>query len=217
MCVVSLLQLTTVREMEDISRLRASRKAHRSHVTRIFGKLEDVLESDNAPNEKQAANLTTCLEQIVTKKATIGELDTRISQAIEDPSALEGEILEAEEIQYNIAEKITLIKAVLARLKPLNVQASPFQPKVVEVDPPPLADQSQNDQQPQGGEDLVTNAHRDEPQHSTQPEVLSPDSNGTPTSVSQNVSCLPKLTLPTFEGNPLEWQTFGVANLLGLV
>ena len=197
--------------MEDISRLRASRKAHRSHVTRIFGKLEDVLESDNAPNEKQAANLTTCLEQIVTKKATIGELDTRISQAIEDPSALEGEILEAEEIQYNIAEKINLIKAVLARPKPLNVQASPFQPQVVEVDPPPLADQSQNDQQPQGGEDLVTNAHRDEPQHSTQPEVLSshqPNSNGTPTSVSQNVSRLPKLTLPTFEGNPLEWQTF---------
>ena len=197
--------------MEDISRLRASRKAHRSHVTRIFGKLEDVLESDNAPNEKQAANLTTCLEQIVTKKATIGELDTRISQAIEDPSALEGEILEAEEIQYNIAEKITLIKAVLTRPKPLNVRASPFQPRVVEVDPPPLADQSQNDEQPQGGEDFVTNPHRDDPQHSTQPEVLSshqPNGNGTPTSVSQNVSRLPKLTLPTFEGNPLEWQTF---------
>ena len=28
------------------------------------------------------------------------------------------------------------------------------------------------------------------------------------TSVSQNVSRLPKLTLPTFEGDPLEWQTF---------
>ena len=142
------------------------------------------------------------------KKATIGELDTRISQAIEDPSALEGEILEAEEIQYNIAEKITMIKAVLARPKPLNVRASPFQPQVVEVDPPPLADQSQNDEQPKGGDDFVTNAHRYEPQHSTQHEVLSshqPNGNGTPTSVSQNVSCLPKLTLPTFEGNPLEW------------
>jgi len=28
------------------------------------------------------------------------------------------------------------------------------------------------------------------------------------TGVSQNVSCLPKLTLPTFEGDPLTWQTF---------
>ena len=84
--------------MEEISRLRASRKAHRAHITRIFGKIEDILESDETPNEKQTANLTTCLEQIETKKNTIGELDTRISQAIEDPSALEDEILDAEEI-----------------------------------------------------------------------------------------------------------------------
>ena len=33
-------------------------------------------------------------------------------------------------------------------------------------------------------------------------------SNGTFTSISQNVSRLPKLTLPRFEGDPLEWQTF---------
>ena len=195
--------------MEEISRLRASRKAHRAHVTRIFGKLEGILESDEAPNEKQAANLTICLEQIVTKKATIGGLDTRISQAIEDPSTLEGKILEAEEIQYSITERITLIKTVLARPKPLNMQAPPFQSQIVEVDPPPLADhQSENDEQPQGGEDSVTNA---QPRHSTQPEVLSahqPDGNIISASVSRNVSRLPKLTLPTFEGDPLEWQTF---------
>lgn len=84
--------------MKEISHLRASRKAHRAHVTRILGKIEDILQSDEVPNEKQAANLTTCLEQIETKKATIGELDARISQAIQDPSVLEDEILDAEEI-----------------------------------------------------------------------------------------------------------------------
>ena len=78
-----------------------------------LGKLEGILESDEAPNEKQAANLTTFLEQIVAKKATTGDLDMRISQAIEDPSTLEGEMLEAEEIQYSIAERITLIKTML--------------------------------------------------------------------------------------------------------
>ena len=89
------------------------------------------------------------------------------------------------------------------------MQAPPFQPQIVEVDPPPLGDhQSENDEQPQGGENSVTNA---QPRRSTQPEVLSahqPDGNITSTSVSRNVSRLPKLTLPTFEGDPLELQTF---------
>ena len=138
--------------MEEISRLRASQKAHRAHVTRIFGKIEDILESDETPNEKQTANLTTCLEQIETKKNTIGELDTRISQAIEDPSALEDEILDAEEIQYNMAEKITLIKAVLARPRPLNVQAPPFRPQQIMVHTPPQTDhQPQSNEQSPGG------------------------------------------------------------------
>ena len=115
--------------------------------TRIFRKVENILESDETPNEKQAANLTTCLEQIETKNTTIGELDTRINQPIEDPSALEDEILDVEEIQYNMAEIITLIKAVLVRPKPLNVQAPPFQLHGIK-----MHSQPQTDHQPQSDE-----------------------------------------------------------------
>ena len=114
--------------MEEASRLRASRKAHRSHLTRIFGKIEEILQSDAIPNEKQTATLKTSLQQIGAKRATVEELDSRISDTIQDPEALESEILDAEDIQFNVAEKITLIKAVLARSTPLNVQAAPFQP-----------------------------------------------------------------------------------------
>lgn len=128
---------------------------------------------------------------------------------------LEEEILEAEEVQYNIAERITLIKAVLARPRPLNVQALPFQPQDVEVHSQPLIDHHPqvDDEQPRGGEDPMTNTlqeeeslrsneSRDEPLTHQQQNI------GTFTNVSQNVSRLPKLTLPTFEGDPLEWQTF---------
>ena len=111
--------------MEEISRLKASRKAHRAHLTRIFGKIDEILQSDAIPNEKQTATLRTSLEQIEAKKATVEELDARIIERIQDPDGLESEILDAEEIQYNAAEKITLIKA---RPRPLNIQATPFQP-----------------------------------------------------------------------------------------
>lgn len=113
--------------MEEASCLRASRKAHRSHLTQIFGKIEEILQSDAIPNKKQTATLKTSLQQIEAKRATVEELDSRISDTIQDPEALESEILDTEDIQFNVAEKITLIKAVLARSTPLNVQAAPFQ------------------------------------------------------------------------------------------
>ena len=51
----------------------------------------------------------------------------KIYEVIQDPETLETERLDAEEIQFNIAEKITVIKAALSRSKPLNVEAAPFQ------------------------------------------------------------------------------------------
>ena len=99
-------------------------------------------------------------------------MDTRISQAIQDPSTLEDEILDAEEIQYNIAEKITLIKAVLPRPRQLNIQATPFQPHVEVHSPLPRDHQPQLDtEQPQGGDSPVINtSQEEEPSHNNEPE-----------------------------------------------
>ena len=84
--------------MEEISRLRALQKAHCAHLTRIFGRIKEILVSNAILDEKQTTTLTTSLKQIKTKKRTVKGLDTRISEAIQDPDALESEILEAEEI-----------------------------------------------------------------------------------------------------------------------
>lgn len=99
-CVI-FLQFTTAEtySMEKITHLRALRKAHCIHLTWIFRRIEEILVSDTIPNEKQTAALTTLLKQIKTKKRSIKGLNTRISEAIQDPDALESEILEAEEIQ----------------------------------------------------------------------------------------------------------------------
>ena len=70
--------------MEEASHLRASRKAHCLHLTRIFGKIKEILQSDAIPNEKQTATLKTSLQQIEAKKATVKELDSRISDTIQD-------------------------------------------------------------------------------------------------------------------------------------
>ena len=46
----------------EVSNTRASRKAHRAHLTRVFGKIAPILESDEAPNERNTATLQTELE-----------------------------------------------------------------------------------------------------------------------------------------------------------
>ena len=117
----------------EVSNPRASRRAHRAHLTRVFGKVTPILESNEAPNERNTTTLQTALEQIEAKRTTISELDTKIRATIEDANVLETEILDTEEITFNIAEKITLIKAVLISPKPPNAQAPPLQPQSVQT------------------------------------------------------------------------------------
>ena len=68
------------------------------HLTCIFGRVKEILESDEILNEKQTASLSTVLEQIEVKKTTVEELDAKIYEAIQDPETLETEILDVEEI-----------------------------------------------------------------------------------------------------------------------
>jgi len=174
----------------EVTQLRASRRAHRAHITHVFGKIAEILDSEEAPNERNMAILQAALDQIELKKATLLNLDTRILETIEEEEALEAEILETEDVTFTVAEKIAIINSVLARPKPLNVQAVPFQPA---------------SQQPLNEDNSFASNATDEPLQD-QPEtgVQLPQVQGyvnTFSNISQNVSRLPKLTLPIFGGD----------------
>ena len=198
----------------EVSNTRASRRAHRAHLTRVFGKIAPILESDEAPNKRNTATLQTELEQIEAKRTTISELDTEIRATIEDATALETEILDTEEITFTIAEKITLIKAVLTIPKPPNAQAPPLQPLSVQTSTPviqPLTPAHQSTSDHSSSTDTpVTSAPQNQPLRSDSIEQTEPLQGHVNTfaGVSQNSSRLPKLTLPIFGGDPLKWQTF---------
>ena len=198
----------------EVSNPRASRRAHRAHLTRVFGKIAPILESDEAPNERNTATLQTELEQIEAKRTTISELDTEIRATIEDATTLETEILDTEEITFTIAEKITLIKAVLTRPKPPNAQAPPLQPLSVQTSTPviqPLTPAHQSTIDHSSSTDTpVISAPQNQPLRSDSIEQTEPLQGHVNTfaGVSQNASRLPKLTLPIFGGDPLKWQTF---------
>ena len=100
--------------MEGVQRFQSSRKAYRSHLTRIYNKVSEIMESSETPSDSQITTLKSSLEQLQRKAEIIKDLDAKISLAIQDPSELEGEIFESEEIQDAIIEKTGSIKEFLS-------------------------------------------------------------------------------------------------------
>ena len=142
-------------------------------------------------------------------------MDTEIADLIEKPEDLEDEILESEELQCTIAEQICRAKTFLEtsqtqqfveateqNIQPpsgiittqpsqsATEQTAQSSSAIVASQPPQSAELGNNS--PSQGAALGTN-------------VVSTSSNS---SSVQNVSRLPKLILPIFDGNPLYWQSF---------
>ena len=158
--------------MEGLAKLQASRKAFRSHLTRIYNKM-DELDLTQPATEEIASQVTSYIEQLQRKAESIRQLDSKISAEIRDNEDLEREVYEEEEIQDSIIEKSTRLKRYLEAQHKSN-RVTTTTPNI-----------------------------RDSP--STSP----PQSSPVPATVpSTSASRLPKLSLPTFSGNPLLWQTF---------
>ena len=100
--------------MEGVQRFHSSHKAYRSHLTRIYNKVSEIMESSETPSDSQITTLKSSLEQLQRKAEIIKDLDAKIALAIQDPSELEGEIFESEEIQDAIIEKTGSIKEFLS-------------------------------------------------------------------------------------------------------
>ena len=90
--------------MEESARLRTSQKAYRSHVTRILNKVEETLANDI--DELALTYLKTAMTQLEKKKEQIAAIDQRIIELTQDADELETAILDSEELQDVILEKI---------------------------------------------------------------------------------------------------------------
>ena len=100
--------------MEAIDKLKGSRKAYRSHLTRIWGKLEELSLTLPATDETTTA-VTSYIDQIQRKSESIQQLDSRIQSTIAEPSDIERDVLESLEIQDTIIENMTRLKRFLEK------------------------------------------------------------------------------------------------------
>ena len=114
--------------MERLQRAKGSRKAYRSHLTRIYRKMDDILEVDAPKTDLQVSTLTSVLEQLNQKKTQISQLDAQIAESIETSEELETEILQTEEVQSGRITRLRQFFEQRSRTStaPLDVHAAEF-------------------------------------------------------------------------------------------
>ena len=93
--------------MEGPQRSQVSHEGHRAHLTRTYKKLHEIIEKGVDLEESDIVTLASSLEQLERKRSTLAELDAKIAAG---PGELEAEVIETEEIQEILSEKITLVK-----------------------------------------------------------------------------------------------------------
>ena len=70
----------------------------------------DIIEKGVNLEESDIVTLTSSLQQLERKRSSLAELDTIIAAEIETPGELEVKVIETEEIQEILFEKVTLVK-----------------------------------------------------------------------------------------------------------
>ena len=202
--------------MEDIARLQASRRGHKSHLSKVLNKASEILKVEPSKADEIAlTTLKTTLEQLTRKQQLVRELDERIAEKITDEKQLEAEIYESEELSCDLEEKLNHIRKYI-ELCSLSSQSNQF----TQGTSTQLLETQATTQEIQELPSQVINSSNvlNEPgdppptqQNLPTDNILSVPPSPQPSTASippQNICRLPKLSLPVFAGNPLQWQSF---------
>ena len=181
--------------MENLRRWQSSRKAYRAHLTKLHRTVAEIMDSSESLEDSALDSLSTSIEKLQRKAKAIGELDSKISGEIQDPEELERDVYEAIELQDGITDTIDQIKQFISR-------------HTKRVEPRPLSRAVTQSLSATAQPFVPLNVETHSPQDV---HILSSSSSSgsiATSQSSQSVSRLPKLSLPTFNGDPLSWQTF---------
>ncbi|XP_032227965.2 uncharacterized protein LOC116611657 [Nematostella vectensis] len=197
--------------MEELQRLIASRRGHRSHLTKLMKKSEEMFTKDGGFTELELASAKNTTQQLEAKAGKLRDLDEIIAPKIEKPEDLEEEIMETEEIQEGITDMIAKLSVII------NNDNVPSVNTPSPVVPPSVASTSS----PQSASSMSQNPTNIDPTQVVPPsnttQVVPPPNITHPSNepfipqasnFNSYSTRLPKLNLPVFSGDPLEWMTF---------
>ena len=189
--------------MEELPKLLASRRAHKAHLTKLRHKIDETAAGTTTHSE--IALLKSLVDQLKQKRQTLNELKDKIAVLLETPEDLEAEILDAEELDSLIVERICVTDNLIELAKRnLTQQVLSYSPENIST--PSSSPQTEQENQ-QSNSPPSTGTSGSDSQGNTAASVENPPITPPPVSTFQT-NRLPKLVLPSFNGNPLEWQSF---------
>ncbi|MES9974415.1 MAG: DUF1759 domain-containing protein [Candidatus Thiodiazotropha sp.] len=179
------------------------RKGHRGAVSKLIKKFEEVKGDESAPGIDELSNIASALQKKLT---VITELNDKILAAL-DEEEIEAEIPESDEYIFNLESTIQQVKRLIqTRTSRLNVHAHSFPSS---QDPAASTSISTDAQSFTPQPPLVTglvNSENESQVHAQESQRNVPHMSA---SVSSSIyHRLPKLDLPVFDGDVLEWQSF---------
>ncbi|XP_071176551.1 uncharacterized protein [Mytilus edulis] len=167
-------------------KLRSIRAGHRSAVSRLIKKFEDVQQEEDGTVDTE--DLSNILDSLKRKQEILRKLDEDIVQELDDGD-IETEIVEADEYAFNLEGKIRqVIKFILVKTTSLNTHAESFTPRIETTQP-------------------IHTINSSYTEHQNNSNYRLSDFRPSFSSTSE-YNKLPKLNLPTFDGDILQWQSF---------
>ena len=97
--------------MEQLTRLQASHKGLNSHVTRIYNKMDSLIEQETA--DYSIPLLTKAMEQLQDKADKLYKIDKQLTSLINDPHEMEDHVVKSEELNDEISDKLTRVKTFI--------------------------------------------------------------------------------------------------------
>ena len=214
--------------MEEIQRHRGSRKGYRAHLTRLIANADEVMNTDTSNlTEESTIKTTTTLQSLIhqlnRKEKLISDLDAKILPLINDENEIETEVYETEEIQCKIAGNInTFINTCLQRSTQQPTQSEQPRSKPPDTQPTPVSNTPGTDSTEHStvtlesstsspstlSDNSSTSTQSVAAPHPPRDNLVPPSDSGATSSERGVVVRLPKLTIPTFGGDPLDWQPF---------
>ncbi|XP_071124079.1 uncharacterized protein [Mytilus edulis] len=194
------------------SKLKAVRRGHRGQVTKLFKKFDEI--EKNSDLDKDDVKLIT--DAVEQKQRTIVDLNEKILDLMSEED-VEEEIQESDEYMFNLESKLRKIRKIYSDSISQNVASTSLEPNANSFLPSyPTnssltnanvirSNETEINVQPTNFDNFrsMQNNHRDlQSTNNLNNQGFSSVSNS-----SQNHR-LPKLDLPHFDGEILQWQTF---------
>ncbi|XP_071153541.1 uncharacterized protein [Mytilus edulis] len=191
------------------SKLRSIRAGHRSVISRLLKKFEDIRDDGDEPVNTE--ELTKILNNLLKKQETLQKLNEDILENL-DEGEVEAEIVDSDEYAYTLDGKITQIqKLILVNTSALNTNAKDF---VSYSGPSHSAPAQPAHDQPSYAQPAHDQPSYAQPERCTKQNTCNSNFREPETQFSRSktrvnrYNKLPKLNLPTFDGNIMQWQSF---------